>query len=331
MIENWSFTPEDASVATELSDFLPDKVFDVHAHVYKVADLNLTQEGLFTQGPEEISAGIWRKCQEKQLGKNKLKGALFFPLPAEDSDIEKQNEYLKEQLRITGGSKGLLIITPDTTDDYILRGLNDPGIIGLKPYHQYSIERPTFESSIFGYMPERQWSIAGEHGSIVMLHLVCAGALSDEGNLETIRYVCEKYPGIKLVLAHAARGFCAQNTVKSISRLRGLENVWFDTSGVCESAAIVAIIEEFGTKRLMWGSDLPLSEMRVRCVTVGDSFIWLNNMTVRWDNTTTDCRPILVGLESLRALRYACDKLGLNAGDVSDIFYNNAIRLTGGD
>jgi len=328
MIENWTFNKNDACAAAEIRDFLPDKVFDIHAHVYRVADLRLGKPGFITEGAAEVGADIWRQCQERQFGPGILSGALFFPLPSENSDVIRQNEYLIEQLDLSESCKGLLLVTPHMPEDYILKALDDPRIIGLKPYHMYSSETPTLESSIFGYMPENLWALAGKRGLIVTLHIVRAAALSDEGNLETIRYVCEKYPGVKLILAHAARGFCAPNTVKSVRRLRGLDNIWFDTSGVCEAAALSSILAEFGPGRLMWGSDLPVSEMRGKCVTIGDGFLWLNNTTIRWETASPECGPILVGLESLRALREACGALGLDEGGVQDIFYNNAMSIT---
>ena len=69
---------------------------------------------------------------------------------------------------------------------------------------------------------------------------------------------------MKLILAHAARGFYAPNTVKAIGGLRGLENVWFDSSAVCETAALRAILMEFGPGRLIYGSDFPVSQTRDR-------------------------------------------------------------------
>ena len=112
-------------------------------------------------------------------------------------------------------------------------------------------------------------------------------------------------------MAHAARGFHAPNTVKGIASLRGLTNVHFDTSAVCEADAIVAILDEFGPRRVLWGSDFPVSEQRGRCVTVGDSFSWINPERI---DVRADAPPLettLVGLESLRALREAAEAFGL--------------------
>ena len=54
MIDNWRFTDLDEQVAQEFQDFLPERVFDAHAHVYRVADLNLEGSSLFLEGPPEV-------------------------------------------------------------------------------------------------------------------------------------------------------------------------------------------------------------------------------------------------------------------------------------
>jgi glutamate-1-semialdehyde 2,1-aminomutase len=171
--------------------------------------------------------------------------------------------------------------------------------------------------------------MAHEHGLAIMLHIVRDDALADPDNLRELRQCCLKYPNAHLILAHAARGFHAPNTLNGIAGLRGLENVWFDTSGICEPAAFEAILHEFGPRRLLWGTDHPVSEIRGRCVTVGEGFAWLDSDSVRWDKLAPDVQPTLVGLESLRALQMALDTLCLNDADRRDIYADNARRLLG--
>jgi glutamate-1-semialdehyde 2,1-aminomutase len=207
--------------------------------------------------------------------------------------------------------------------------LGNPQFAGFKPYHVYSRTQPTFQAPLSTFLPEWAWQMADERGLIITLHLVRDAALADPDNRRELRQFCSQYPNARLILAHAARGFHAPNTVNGISGLRGLENVWFDTSGICESAAFEAILREFGPRRLMWGSDFPVSEIRGRCVTVGDGFAWLDPDSVLWDKTGPQGHPTLAGLESLRALKQATTALGLNAADLQDIYADNLKRLLG--
>ena len=40
-------------------------------------------------------------------------------------------------------------------------------------------------------------------------------------------------------------------------------------------------------------------------------------------------QPVLIGLESLRSIRLACERLKLNERQIEDIFYGNAAALLG--
>ena len=51
-------------------------------------------------------------------------------------------------------------------------------------------------------------------GLLIMLHMVLDRAIADERNQQYIREHCVRYPNARLVLAHAARGFCGAHTVE---------------------------------------------------------------------------------------------------------------------
>jgi glutamate-1-semialdehyde 2,1-aminomutase len=71
--------------------------------------------------------------------------------------------------------------------------------------------------------------------------------------------------------------------------------------------------------------------MRGRAVTLGDGFLWAEPNTLNTPAAISHAKPILVGLESLRALQRASVSFGLNRRDIEHIFYNNAMRITGMD
>ncbi|HDY90103.1 MAG TPA: class III aminotransferase, partial [bacterium] len=325
MTANWTFTELDKKIADEISDFLPERIFDSHAHLWRVSDWKNQQSGVYTEGPQVATIDTWREYIGRQVGEKHLTGGLFLGIPM--CEINSTNEFLLEQLRDEPESRALICISPDYPQKKASEYIKNPVVAGFKPYHTYSRENTTFQSSIAGYLPEWAWKMANENGLVITLHLVKDRALADPENQREIRNMCLKYPNVKLILAHAARGFHSYNTVQGISSLKGLENVWFDTSAVCEPAAIIAILQEFGPRKLLWGSDFCVSEIRGKCVTAGDGFIWLTGETVSWDTLSPACYPTLVGLESLRALKEAADITCLNSEDIQNIFCDNALRL----
>lgn len=323
---SWGFTKYDAELAQQLQQRLPDKTFDFHAHIYRVDDMHVQSPHFVLDGPHTASVDEWRKHIGRHVGEGRLRGGLFMPNVSPESDIAKANEFLFEQLERNPESRGLILVAPNSPVDDVKEWLSRPGIVGFKPYFFFSTETPVAESSIEGYAPDWMWRMAEERGLIMTIHLVRKGALADPGNQVYLRQQCAKYPRAKIVLAHCGRGFHAPNTLKGLDGISGLENVWFDTAAICESDSIVAVLKAFGVKRLLWGTDFSISEIRGKAITIGDSFFWLTAETKGWDEVVS-CNPTLIGLESLRAVCEAADCLDLTASDRNDIFYGNAVRL----
>jgi glutamate-1-semialdehyde 2,1-aminomutase len=163
----------------------------------------------------------------------------------------------------------------------------------------------------------------------ITLHMVRPRALADPVNQRTIRRYCKQYPNMRLILAHAARGFNPHHTILGIDSLRGLGNVWFDTSAVTDSGAIEAIINMMGHQRVLYGSDFPVSHLRGRCVALGDSFLWVSSDNADLNVPYAKLDLALVGHESLRTLKIAAMSTRLGDTQVEDIFYKNGAQLFG--
>ncbi|MBI2202026.1 MAG: aminotransferase class III-fold pyridoxal phosphate-dependent enzyme, partial [Armatimonadetes bacterium] len=222
-----------------------------------------------------------------------------------------------------------LLIGPDIPRKDIEALLSKGPVIGFKPYHLMGRHQPSFEAPIHSYVPEWAWELAHERKLVILLHLVKSLALADTENQREIVSACRKYPQARLILAHGARGFHAPYTRSGLPSLRGLQNVWFDTSGLCEPEAIIAILDEFGPRRVMWGSDFPVSERRGKCVTIGDQFAWINPSHLDETPSAPAIQAWPVGLENLRAVLNAAEQAALNAEDLQDVFCDNARRLLG--
>lgn len=326
-------TDLDRRLAAELQQYLPPALFDSHAHLFRRHMFKPAMGNSMREAPDLTTVDVWRAEMEQQLGQGRLAGGMFTPAPfVAPKDIHDENRWMLDMLsKQTGHFKGLALVAPELTADEMTQYLTMPAFAGFKPYHVYShySERSTYYAPLDSYLPEWAWRMADEHGLVILLHMVRERALADPDNQREIREMCLRYPQAKLVLAHAARGFHAPNTQKGLPALRGLQNVWFDMSGICESTAIKAILDEVGPTRLMWGSDFPVSIMRAKAVTVGDSFVWLYEDRIDWKAISPAVEPVLVGLESLRALLQAIDDCNLNEQDKQDIFCDNALRLHG--
>ena len=325
-----TWTQTDECMAASLRPRLPERIADAHAHLFRLKDISLPASNILHQGPVKHGLREWQDASASTFGEERiLTAGLFMPFPSAQGDIGASNAYLAEELSHLPQARGGVLVRPDTPVSAVEEQLLNPQIIGLKPYHLYSNSKPTFEAPLESFVPEWMWKLADERGLVLCVHIVRNRALADEQNHGTIRRMAQRYPRARIILAHAARGFNPWHTVEGIEHIAGIENIWFDMSGICEAGAIVAILRAFGPRRLLWGSDYPVSETHGRCVAVGDSFVWLDETTVKWESLSLECHPTTVGIESARALLDAADQFGLNSEDLRDIFCDNTLRLLG--
>jgi glutamate-1-semialdehyde 2,1-aminomutase len=329
MPKTWTITDYDREFFhRELEDFVPAKVFDAHAHLYELAHWNSPEA--MKEGPSVASIETYREQIDWLIPGRQVTG-LFFGVGFKESSRKLSNAFVQREISKDQRSRGLLIVSPLLDSSQVGQEIQNVAMAGLKVYHTFSNRSPTWEAGINEYLTEEHVRAAHERGLMIMLHIVKARALADPANQDQISYYCRRYPNIKMVLAHAARGFNPYHTMQGIGALKGFHNIWCDTSGVTEAGGFEAIIETLGHDRLLWGSDYPISHFRGRCVAIGDEFLWLYEETLDWDtvNPVGRIRPLLVGHESLRALKHAATRLRLSDNQIEDIFFNNAQAMLG--
>lgn len=321
--------PDDKTLfAQQLKQFVPPNSFDAHAHFYRPQD---SFPGLPKSAENLDGYSGWQEyCQKQELWMGELRptAGLFFAIPNPELERHGANQFILDELKDQPQSRALLLVTPQDSPEEAEAQIKAGHFVGFKVYHVYADREDTLQAEPQEYIPEWVWELSQQYGLAIMLHMVRSRAMADQINQNYIREHCLQYPQAKLILAHAARGFCGNHTTEGISSLRGLDNVFFDTSAICESQPFEAILREFGTTRLMFGSDFSVSELRGRCVSIGDGFLWLGEQNVDWE-TSTFAKPARVGLESLLALKQACHTVRLNDADVERIFCENARRMLG--
>ena len=311
-----------------LADFVPPDAFDAHAHLWRTQDLGSPTPALAAAGPPVVTRATYDERLSMWMPDRCPTGGLFFPFPTRVLDVDAANRHLADEMKGDPQSRGLMIITPRQTAAEVERQVVEDRFVGFKVYHLFAERTDTLFAPTEEFIPEWAWEMADRLGLVIMLHMVLPRALAEPENQRYIRSHCERFPGAKLILAHAARGFCGKHTVEGIDSIRGLDNVYFDTSAVCEPEAFEAILKVFGPTRLLFGADFCVTEMKSRCVDLADGFLWLDEIRADFSKSRF-ARPTLLGIESLLALKQACVNQHLTSGDVEEIFCLAARRLLG--
>ena len=331
----WELNDVDRRIwAEELEEFVPQRVFDIHTHLYRwqfntdVAKDSTPLGGLIgRQFPESNWAAIDSCDAALMPGREVHRLSIPFPF-SPFCDYAASNRFVAEQVGNDHLSAGLMVVHPSMTQEYLEEQIKTLGLIGLKPYRFYSTTGDAVSCRITDMLPEHQIAVADRYGLIIMLHLAKRHGIGDTENIGDVERLSSRYPNVKWILAHCGRSYSCWPIERAAPRLRGLPNVWYDTSSVCESDAIEALCSGVGVERVMYGSDdLPVGAARGKYITFGYAWTYLHESNHRFDLSACESEMTFVRYEQLRAMRRAARRLSLTRPQIKDLFCNTAMRL----
>lgn len=329
--------------AEKLADFLPRQIIDFHTHVWlKEFDL----------GGERIARGpTWpaRVAVENPVAdlletyRLMLPGHQVTPLllgwPERQVDQERANGYIAAAIR-ERRLPGLLVTLPEWSADELVRRVQRGGFAGLKPYLNLAPAHiPAAEITIYDFLPHRHLEVANTYGWIVLLHIPRPGRLRDPRNLAQMLEIEWRYPNIKLVIAHVGRAYCPEDVGDAFAMLADTERMCFDFSANTNAEVMRQALTTVGPRRVLFGSDLPITRMRMRRICENGFYVNLVPPGLYGDISDdphmrevspAEAQELSFFLyEELYAFRQAAETVGLSASDVADVFYGNAARLLG--
>ncbi|MDP4133389.1 MAG: amidohydrolase family protein [Bacillota bacterium] len=334
----FELTDYDRKVYKEfLKDFLPDKMIDIHTHVWKK---ELARQGA-SNGGAAWPARVADECTVEDLMqtyKDLFPGKKVTPVifGSCDHNISQVNRYAMEsgkKYNLPYFYRTSYDIDPETLEKEVVEG----GFKGLKPYLSNKPEYiPDGEIRIFDFLPHEHLKIADKHGLIVILHIARGERLRDRVNIAQLMEIEEKYPNVKLVVAHIGRAYAESDIGNAFETLKKTENMMFDFSANTLDTAMMRCIEAVGPNRVLFGSDMPISKMRMYRIVENGKYINVVPRSMYGDvsgdshmreTDETDVTSFIY--EELLAFRRAAEKLGLSKNDVENITCKNAERILG--
>lgn len=319
----------------ELKDFLPKEFIDCHVHVW--------EKGFPYQGNSN-GGSTWPKKVSEDLTLEELIASYRMMFPENkvtplvfgscSRHIPTCNDYVKDK-SVEYGFPTLFRTSYDMAPDYLEQEVKKGGFLGLKPYLTNCPPYiPASEIRIFDYLPKEHLEVADKNGWIVMLHIPRSKRLRDAVNIAQIMEIEEKYPNLKLVVAHIGRAYAKEDIGDAFNVLKNTKNFVFDfTANVCDDA-IKACIEAVGTKRLLFGSDLPIAFMRMyRIVENGEYFnvvprgLYGDVSKEPHMRETDETDVTLMIYEQILALKRCAVDMKLTDSQIEDIMFLNAKKL----
>jgi len=320
---------------TELKDFLPDKFIDFHTHLGKIE---------FDYEGKPNGGSTWTTKVYDEMTMEDLLGAYQMLFPKQEvtplifgdviHNINQVNEYVCEKSK-EYHMPSLYRTSFDMPADELEKKIKEGGFLGIKPYQSFSPSYiPANEIRIYDFLTKEHLEVMNKNGWIVMLHTPRQARLKDPVDLAQLIEIEQKYPNIKLVVAHIGRAYAKEDIGDAFEILKHTKNMYFDfTANMCDDA-IKACIEAVGPKRLIFGSDLPIAIMRMYRIVEDGVYYNVVPRGLYGDVTnephmreTDESDITLMIYEQLRAFKRVAEELKLSKSDVEDIMYGNAKRL----
>lgn len=328
----------------ELRDFLPDKIFDIHTHVYKkeffepelVGDIKRTVSWPNTVASENPIEDLKETYDLMFPGKDVQ--ALMFV--SGKSGFDKNNAYLSEAAGKSGWP-ALYYSLPNQSADEIEQKIREGGFLGVKSYLARAASYlPTNEIRIFDFFPKHQLERLNEMGAICMCHIPRDGRLKDPVNIHQILEIRKEFPKLRLIIAHIGRAYVREDVGNAFDLLTQEPETMYDFSANCCEYAIEEVIKRCGTKHVMFGTDMPILRMRTHRIEENGTYINLVPPGMYPDPygdphlrevSEEEAKTItFFAYEELLSFKRVSQRLGLTKQEIEDIMYNNAVNLING-
>ena len=325
----------------ELRDFLPEKMIDVHAHVWldhlKVKDPNEPKRTVTWTQVVALDDSI-EDLQEtyRLIFPGQDVSALFFA----NGEGDGNNNYVSESSQKTGWP-ALYFSHPSETAEELENHIRQGGFLGVKSYLSLSPKYiPGPEVRIFDFFPKHQLAVLDRMGAIMMLHIPRNGRLKDPVNLAQIAEIKEEFPNIRLIVAHIGRAYVESDIGNAFDTLDKYPTLMYDFCANCCDIAIETCLRHAGAKHLMFGLDMPILRLRTHRIEENGTYINLvppgiygdlgGDPHMREVSKEEGEKITFFAYEELLAFKRVAEKLNLSRQDVEDIMYNNAHNLIEG-
>lgn len=325
-----------------LAAFLPDRMIDMHTHVWLKWFTSRRQPAVRrVSWPDRVAA-------ENTVEQLIETYALMFPGKSVTpllfttlvDDYEVANAYVERAAK-AHNFPALIFSRPQWNAAELEKKVVAGSFLGIKSYLTLAEPYlPENEIRIFDFFPHQQLEVLNAHGWILMLHIPRPLRLRDPVNHAQLLLLEERYPRIKIIVAHVGRAYCPEDIGNAFKVLGKTRKMSFDISANTNRFVFRKLIEAIGPRRILFGSDLPITRMRMRRICERGNYVNLvpsglygdvsQDPHLRAVRGAAAQRLTFFMYEELNAFRRAAAETGLSRRDLEDVFHNNAAALLSG-
>ncbi len=193
---------------TQLRDFLPQTFIDCHTHIWLDSQNHFCKDDANrscawpNMVAQDNSVEDLNETNRLLFPENKVISVLYGQ-PMITIDLKKNNAYVAQSAN-EHHYPALYISHPSQSAESVERAvLANPCFKGLKVYLQFAPSYiPSNEIRIYDFLPHEHLALADKYGWVVQIHIARPKRLADPVNYMQLLEIEQKYPNIKLIVAH---------------------------------------------------------------------------------------------------------------------------------
>ncbi len=314
----------------EILPWLPKKIFDAHTHLMHVKyhDYHsLNESGKSDPFFYTVEMKDLEHAWQKLFPDSKVNGYIM-GMPVYNCNLEEENKFVARSV-IDSNNRFAYMTDPRMSIHALENSIITYKPIALKPYLVHALVEDKQNARIVDFITEEQLDLANKYGLAVTLHVSKPRGMADKDNLNDISELINRYPKCQFILAHCGRCFIHPNMKDALDNLPVAENLWIDTSAVCDIGVFLELFSRYDLSRILFGSDL------VTPVGFRGNYVRLG---MSWHTATPELLDRAGGLtskatfaayENLCALFHAARFCHVSEYDIQNIFYDNSKKLFG--
>jgi hypothetical protein len=241
-----------------IKERLPEHILDSHVHLAlpehtRNIEAKLLKDDWALQCANNMTEELLNKYSSSLFPNTKFM-YIALPMPIKGVNLEANNKY-NASIR----TRRLMGTLPEWDKEYCEEILLEGGFSGFKPYPNLVSTTKGADISILDFIPHHQLALLNKHKKAVLIHLPRAGRLPDEDNIKELKLIRNKYPDLKIVIAHFGRCFNLEPFLQGIKKLgNDLEGFYFDTAAVLNPQVYAAAFDSIRPDRILFGTDMPV-------------------------------------------------------------------------
>lgn len=321
-----------------LKNRLPENILDAHTHINLMDHLK--------DIPPERIADDWALQSSMHMtaedgnyyfstmfpGKNYRYAA--FPFPLKEAHIEDNNDYVTQCVQNGSIAFGLMCVKPEYNIEYLEEQLTTKPFCGIKPYPDMVSGKKGSEIGIFDFLPHEQLALAERLKKVIVLHLPRAGRMPDDNNVRELREIRQRYPDLKISIAHMGRCFTPYHFESAIKKLgEDAAGFWFDTAAVLNLEVHKAALSLLDYRRILFGTDEPIFLWHGKRTWTRTTYNNLAREDFAWNKHVEakekEAAYTLFVYEQINNILSAIENAGLGSTGKTAIFHDNAINFFG--